>query len=111
MDRIIKFFRERPVLSLILVFSLLINKLSLPNEDIDADNLLEITISNQKALRISGGDASTNSYLSKGEDFDLLLHIRLMRTFPDRQDRIKYQKKRGRVIQIVNKKTNSVKKT
>lgn len=56
MHRIIRFFKERPVLSLVLIFGLWVNSLPLPDENIDTVrqyNLLETTtISNQKALGI-----------------------------------------------------------
>src|SRR6056300_79597 len=63
MNKIIKFFRERPILSLVLIFGLWVNSLPLPDANIGTVrqyNPLETTISNQKALAVSGGDGFTN---------------------------------------------------
>ena len=65
MTKIIKFFRERPVLSLVLIFRLQVNSITLPDANIGTVrqyNPLETTISNQKALMVSGGDGFTNPY-------------------------------------------------
>src|SRR6056300_794631 len=67
MNKIIKFFRERPILSLVLIFGLWVNSLPLPDANIGTVrqyNPLETTISNQKALAVSGGDGFTNPYSS-----------------------------------------------
>ena len=59
MNKISRFFIKRPILSLVLIFGLWVNSLPLPDANIDTViqyNPLETTISNQKALAVSGGD-------------------------------------------------------
>ena len=92
MNKIIKFLRERPILSLVLIFGVWVNSLPLPDYDMSTVrdyNGLETTISNQKLLEISGG----GFFRAKREKFDLVLHARLMKTFPDWPARMDYQKK------------------
>ena len=56
-------------------------------------NQLETTISNQRALAISGGNGLPGLFSAKREKFDLVLHGRLIKTFSDWPARMDYQKK------------------
>ena len=113
MNKIIKFFRERPILSLVLIFGLWVNSLPLPDANIGTVrqyNPLETTISNQKALAVSGGDGLPALFSAKREKFDLVLHARLMKTFPDWPARMDYQKKQEEFYKSAIKKQIQLKR-
>ena len=113
MNKIIRFFRERPILSLVLIFGLWVNSLPLPDANIGTIrqyNPLETTISNQKALAVSGGDGLPGLFSAKREKFDLVLHARLMKTFPDWPARMDYQKKQEKFYKSVIKKQIQLKR-
>lgn len=65
LNKIIKFSRKKPIISLLLIFGLWINSLPLPDEKIvtvrqDSQSQIKRTLTGQKALLISGGDGFTN---------------------------------------------------
>lgn len=93
-NKIIKFFRKNPILSLLFSFGLWVNFLPLPDQNIVTVrqyNKLEIRIPNQKALVISGSDGLLILFSAKRKKFDLVLHVRLMKTFLDWLARMNYQ--------------------
>ena len=95
LNEIIKFFRNRPILSLLLIFGLWVNSLPLPDQTetiviARPDPQVERIFANPKALRISGGDGFPIRFSAKREKFDLVLHARLMKTFTDWEARMDY---------------------
>ena len=72
--------------------------------------LLETTISNQKALAVFGGDSLPGLFSAKREKFDLVLHARLMKTFPDWPARMDYQKKQEEFYKSAIKKQIQLKR-
>lgn len=113
MNKISRFFIERPILSLVLIFGLWVNSLPLPDANIGTVrqyNTLETTISNQKALAVSGGDGLLGLFSAKREKFDLVLHVRLMETFPDWPARMDFQKKQEEFYKSAIKKQIQLKK-
>jgi hypothetical protein len=94
LNEIIKFFRKIPLISLLVIFGLYVNSLPLPNENIvDIKTPVERNFNIQKALLISGGDSFPLPFSTKRKKIDLVLHARLMKTFPDWKARMNYQKK------------------
>ena len=94
--KIFKFLKERPFSSFVLIFVLSINCLPLPDSNIDTFREytpVEKTIPNHKVLLIASGDAFPTLFSAKKEKLDIVLHIKLMKIFPDWPARINYQKK------------------
>ena len=95
MNKIIRFFRQKPRLSLLLIFGLWINSLPLTDVNIDTVreyNPLEIIILNKKTLEVSSKACLPGLLSAKREKFDLVLHARIMKTFPNWPARMDYQK-------------------
>ena len=74
------------------------------------DPPVERCFSNQKALGISGGDGLPIWFSAKREKFDLVLHARLMKTFPDWEARMNYQKKQEEFYKLAIKKETQLKR-
>ena len=113
MKKIIKFFTERPLLSLVVIFLLWVSYLPLPDTNIGAVreyNKIETTISSQKALEVSRGDGLRGLFSAKREKFDLVLHVKLMKTFPDWPARMEYQKKQEEFYKSAMKKQTQLKR-
>ncbi len=113
LNKIIKFFQERPILSLVLMGGLWVNFLPLPDPNIvtvRAYNPLETTIPHQKALLIAGGEGFINPSSPNREKFDIVLHVKLMKTFPDWPARINYQKTQEEFYKSAIKKQTQLKR-
>ena len=108
-NEIFKFFRKRPVISLLFTFVLWVNSFPLHEKNTGRQDLpVERCFSNQKALGISGGDGLPIWFSAKREKFDLVLHARLMKTFPDWEARMNYQKKQEEFYKLaIKNKLNS----
>lgn len=95
----IKLFIKRSRISLLSIFGLWVNFLSLPQENIVIQNhQIKKSLPNQKALRICGGDNSAIWFSAKREKFYIVLHARLMKTFPDWKAQMNYQKNKKSFI-------------
>lgn len=113
LNEIIKLFRNRPRVSLLLMFGLWVNSLPLPDETIVSakpDPPVERIFGTTKALGISGGDGFPIRFSAKREKFDLVLHARLMKTFPDWEARMDYQKKQEKFYKSAIKKQTELKR-
>jgi hypothetical protein len=88
-----------------------LNSLPLPDENIvRQDPQVETSLPTQKALGISGGDGLLIWFSAKREKFDLVLHARLMKTFPDWEARMNYQKKQEDFYKLAIKKQTQLKR-
>ena len=109
LNKVLKIVKERLLLSLVLVFGLLVNYLLLPDSKIVGYNQLETTTSPQTIL-VAGGDGFTTLFSAKKEKFDLVLHVKLMQTFPDWPARMNYQKTQEEFYKSVIKKQAQLKR-
>ncbi len=110
---IINFCRKKPGISLLVIFVLWVNSLELPDETIlvsRPNTQVERILATEKALGISGGDLSPIRFSAKREKFNLVLHARLMKTFPDWEARMDYQKKQEKFYKSAIKKQTELKR-
>lgn len=102
---------------MLLIFGLWVNSLPLHDEKIvivtqDYQSQLERTVASQQALAISGGDGDGLPiwFSGKRKKFDLVLHTRLMKTFPDSEAQMNYQKKQKELYKLAIKKQSELKR-